>query len=144
MPEMTERVREVMTAVHNMHVLATVGADGKPHMRWMGALVEHPEQPWTFFLVCNKESRKMAQIAANNQAQLLFTNQDKWEIASLSGTVEAADCPECRKMMWDSVPAMSRYYSGPDDPKMAIILFKTECLELLAMSEGHQVYCLEL
>lgn len=144
MSDITARVREIMAGVQNMHVLATVDADGQPHMRWMGALVEHPEQPWTFFLACNKDSRKMGQIAANPNAQLLFTNQDTWAIATLSGAAEAVDCEHARQLLWDGVPAMRRYYSGADDPNMGVIMFKTKCLESVSMAEGLQVHCLEL
>jgi len=144
MSDIPDRVRQAMDAVHNLHVLATVDADGQPHMRWMGAVVEDADQPWTFYLACSKDSRKMAQLAANPNAQLLFTKQDTWEVATLSGTAEEADCPERRKLIWDAIPQLSNYYSGPDDPNMTLIKFKTRCLELLAVLEGHEVYCLEL
>jgi general stress protein 26 len=144
MSDIPARVREVMQAVGNMHVLATVDAEGRPQMRWMGALVEDPDQAWTFYLACGKESRKMKQIAGNPHAQLIFSKQDDWQVATLSGTAEAVDCVHCRKLLWDGVPAMGNYYSGPDDPNMGIIRFTTKCLELLAMSEGHETHCFEL
>jgi len=144
MSDVPDRVRQVMAAAQNVHVLATVDAEGKPHTRWMGAIVEHPEQPWTFLIACGKDSRKMAQIAANNQAQLLFTKQDTWEVATLSGTAEAVDCEHCRKLLWEACPPMRQYYTGVDDPSMGIIMFTTKCMELLAMQEGLKTYCLEL
>lgn len=144
MSNVPDRVKEIMAAVHNLHVLATVDADGKPQMRWMGALVEHPEQPWTFFLACGKVSRKMAQIAANPHAQLLFSKEDDWQMATLSGTAEAVDCEHCRKLLWDGCPAMHQYYSGVDDPNMGIIMFTTRCMESVSMAEGLQTHCFEL
>ncbi len=144
MSEVPDRVRQVMAAVHNVHVLATVDAEGKPQMRWMGAVVEDPDAPWTFYLACGKNSRKMAQIAQNPHAQLLFSKEDDWQVATLSGTAEAVDCAHCRQLLWDNVPAMQQYYSGVDDPNMGIIKFTTRCLELLAMSEAHEPYCFEL
>jgi general stress protein 26 len=144
MSDIPDRVREVMQAVGNVHVLATVDAEGKPQMRWMGALVEDPDTPWTFYLACMAGSRKMQQLAANAQAQLLFTKQDDWQVATVSGTAEAVDCPEIRKLLWDTIPAMHTYYSAADDPKMAILKFTTKCMELLAMSEDHKVHCFEL
>jgi len=144
MSEIPDRVRQVMAAVHNVHVLATVDAEGKPQMRWMGAVVEDPDAPWTFYLACGRNSRKMAQIAQNNHAQLLFSKEDDWQVATLSGTAEAADTPAIRQLLWNAIPDMDKYYSGVDDPNMGIIKFTTRCLELLAMSEAHEPYCFEL
>jgi general stress protein 26 len=138
MSAVPDHVRAIMQAVNNLHVLATVDAEGKPQMRWMGALVEDPNAPWTFYLACGKDSRKMAQIAANPRAQLLFTKQESWEVATLSGKAEAVDTPEARQLLWEACPPMRQYYSGVDDPSMGIIRFTTCCLELLAMAEGHE------
>ena len=140
MSAVPDRVREVMQAVSSLHVLATVDAEGKPWMRWMGAIAESPDHPWTFYIACFKGSRKMAQIAANPNAQLLFTKQESWEVATLSGRAEAVDTPELRQLLWEAWPSMRKYYSGVDDPSMGIIKFTTCCLELLAMQEGHETH----
>lgn len=136
MNEVADRAREIMQAVKNVHVLATVDADGRPQMRWMGALVEDPQTPWTFYLACGKNARKLQQIAQNPHAQLLFSQLDTWQVTTLSGSAEATDSPEIRQLLWDAVPAMRQYYSGVDDPNMGIIRFKTCCGEVLAMGEG--------
>jgi general stress protein 26 len=140
MSDLPDKVREVMKAVSNIHVLATVDEQNAPRMRWMGALVEDPEHPWTFYLACGKESRKMAQIAGNDRAQLLFTNQDSWEVATLSGSAEAVDSVAVRQLLWEGCAPMRRYYKGVDDPTMGIICFTTRCLELLTMAE-HKTEC---
>lgn len=140
MSDLPDQVRAVMQAVHNLHVLATVDAEGKPHLRWMGALVEDPEHPWTFYLACGKNSRKMAQLAANANAQLLFTNQDTWEVATLSGIAEAVDSRQTRQMLLEAVPQIRRYYSSADDPAMGVIKFTTRCLEMLSIAT-HKTEC---
>lgn len=140
MSDLPDQVRAMMQAVHNMHILATVDAEGQPHMRWMGALIEDPEHPWTFYLACGRNSRKMGQIAANANAQLLFTKQDTWEVATLSGTAEALDRLEIRQRLLDAVPQIRRYYSSADDPAMGVIKFTTRCLELLSMAT-HKTEC---
>jgi general stress protein 26 len=142
--EVMDRVREIMEAVQKVHVLATVDAEGRPQMRWMGALVEDPETPWTFYLACSSGSRKMEQIAANPHAQLLFSKLEDWQVASLSGEAEAVDSPEIRQLLWEAVPAMRQYYTSADDPKMAIIRFKACCGEVLSMQEGMEPARFEL
>ncbi len=133
-----ERVRAIMAAQNNLHVLATVDGEGRPQCRWMGALVEDPNTPWTFYLACGKASRKMAQIAANPQAQLVFTDQTKWEVATLSGTAVVENGQAPRQWLFAAVPAMTTYYSSPTDPTLAVIRFRATCLELLATHENLQ------
>lgn len=144
MAELTDCVREIMAAVKNVHLLATVDAQGQPQMRWMGALVEDPQAPWTFYLACGKNSRKMQQIAQNPAAQLLFSKQDDWQVAMLSGTAEDVDTPELRALLWENIPMMDQYYSGQDDPNMGIIRFVTKTLEVLCLQEGHEPRTIEL
>lgn len=136
MSEVVDRVRKIMEAVHNVHVLATVDAEGRPQMRWMGAIAEDPKTPWTFYLACHKGSRKLQQLAKNNRAQLLFSQVEQWQVASVSGMAQEVDTPELRQLLWDAIPQMRQYYSGVDDPKMGIIKFTACCGELLAMQEG--------
>lgn len=144
MSDTVERTRGIMAKVHNMHILATVDGEGKPHCRWMGALVEDPNSPWTFYLACGKQSRKMGQIAANPNAQLVFSDEKTWEVATLSGTAVAEDSAEARQWLWDAIPMRKKYYSAADDPSMGVIKFKAECVELLAMHENREPERLEL
>lgn len=138
MSDTLERVRGIMVAQHNLHLLATVDAEGRPHCRWMGALVEDPQAPWTFYLACGKASRKMAQIAANPNAQLVFSDRSTWDVATLSGTAVVETGPAARQWLFDAVPAMTTYYSGPADPTLGIIKFRTTCVELLAAHESRE------
>ncbi len=144
MAEILQRVRKVMDELDGLHVLATVDEEQRPQMRWMGALVEDPDQPWTFYLACGKDSRKMHQIATNNHAQLLFTNVSEWQVAALSGTAESVDTPEIRALLWEKIPVMEKYYSDVNDPQMGIIKFTTRCMKLLCMHESHEPYCFEM
>lgn len=144
MSDLLDRVRGVMAMQHNLHVLATVDGEGKPHCRWMGALVEDPSTPWTFYLACGKASRKLTQIAANPNAQLVFSDPAKWDVATLSGTAVLENGQPPRQWLFDTVPAMKTYYSAPADPTLAVIKFRTTCVELLAMNESHGPVWLDL
>ena len=142
MSETPELVREIIEAVDGLHVLATVDEEGRPRMRWMGALLEDSHKPWTFYLVCGVDSNKMHEIAQNPNAQLLFSQMDPWKVASLSGTAEAVDTPELRQLLWDSIPAMANYFSGVEDPGMGIIRFTSKCGEVQTMNA--EPHCFEL
>ncbi|MGE5532521.1 MAG: hypothetical protein ACM3VW_10445, partial [Bacteroidota bacterium] len=80
----------------------------------------------------------------NPKAQLVFSNQPKWEVATLSGTAVAEDGAQPRQWLWEAIPMMKKYYGGPDDPNMGVIKFTTKCIELLAMHENREPVCLEL
>ena len=136
MSDTLERVRGIMAQQHNLHVLATVDGQGRPQCRWMGALVEDPTAPWTFYLACGKASRKMTQIALHPYAQLVFTDQAKWEVATLSGIAVIEPGQAARQWMFAAVPAMTTYYSSPTDPALGVIKFKTQRAELYAMHEN--------
>ena len=138
MSETADLVREIIQAVDGLHVLATVDAEGRPRMRWIGALLEDPQEPWIFYLVSGVDSGKMREIAQNPNAQLLFCQMDPWRVASLSGVAEAVDTPELRQLLWDSIPAMETYFTGAEDRAMGIIRFTSKCAEVqTANAEPH-------
>lgn len=145
MAEIGERVREVMAAAKNVFVMGTVDAEQQPQMRWMGALVEAPDSPWTFYIVSGAAARKVSQIAGNPAVQLLFTRlPDYAEAATLWGTAEMVADPEIKQMVWEAIPGMSEYFASADDPNYGVIRFTTRCLELLAMREQHEPYHVDL
>ena len=144
MSEVPDRVREIIAAANKMSVLATVDEKNAPQMRWMGGLVEDPDKPWTFYLACGASSRKMAQIAANPSAQLMLNKPDYSEVATLSGTAEIVECLEAKKVVWEAMPQIEKYFASHDDPGFGVIRFTTRCMEVLAMAEQHEPYCFEL
>lgn len=125
-------------------VMATVDADGKPCMRWMGAYCPDPNNEWILYSACFSGSRKTRQIAANCHMQLMFTSVDYSEVATLIGIAEKVDCPETKKLIWDTVPACADYFSAPDGEDFGVIKFTTKRLELLAMDEKPEPYRLDV
>ncbi len=123
-------------------MLGTVDQQGGPQMRWMGGLVL--EEPLVVWMACGAQSRKVAQLAANPQAQLVFTSPDYMTVATLSGTCEIRADAESRQKVWDGIPALARYSSGPQDPAMVAMRFVTQRVELLGMAAGMQPQVAEL
>jgi general stress protein 26 len=144
MADTLERVRGLMAAQRNVHVLATADGEGRPYCRWMGALLEDPNVPWTFYLACDKTSRKTAQIAANPHAQLLFTDATKWEVATLAGIAVCETGQAPRQWLFAAVPAMTTYYSSPADPALGVIKFTTRRVEFYAMHEKPDIVGVDL
>jgi general stress protein 26 len=123
-------------------VYATSGADGVPHVRWMGA--SYVEDPLTVYLVCGTGSRKLSQISGNATSQLMFHSPDFSRVATLTGRSEAVDDLEIKRRIYENVPQLAEYFSGHDDPKLALIRFTSAHVEMIGLSEGMKVDVAEL
>jgi general stress protein 26 len=114
-------------------VLATVDETRAPCMRWMGDLVL--EEPMTVFMSAMKTSRKIAQIKENPNAQLLFQDHGFKTVVTLFGTCELDDSVDRRKQLWNAMPELKNYVSGPDDPNLAVLRFQTRRIEVLGLQD---------
>ncbi len=130
--EIIAAAREVIEANHTF-VMATVGEDGAPRLRWMGDLVL--EEPLTITMAARAASRKMDQIRRNPQGQLLFNNAEYERVVTLSGEYEIIEDRETRQRIWDAMPSLRDFASGPQDPEVALIRFTTRRVELLVLRE---------
>jgi len=110
-------------------VLTTVDGKGQPQGRWMGGGVL--DEPLTVWMATGVGSRKVDQLRANSAAQLVYADPQFSRVATISGVCEIVADIEPKRRLWEAMPAMSRYVSGPDDPTLGVIKF-----ELLNMAEG--------
>jgi len=118
-------------------VLATVGEDGGPRMRWMGDLLL--DDPLLITMACGASSRKMDHVRANPSAQLMFQTADYTTVVTLFGVCEILEDAETKRLVWDSMPALDHYFPGPDAPEFGLLRFKTQRVELLGLqTHGHE------
>jgi general stress protein 26 len=115
-------------------VLATVGEDGGPRMRWMGAL--YLEEPMTIYMAGGVHQRKMSQIRANPLGQLMFNAPDFGQVVTLFGECAVVNDADVKRKLWETIPQLANYMSGPDDPEFGVVRFDTKKIELLSMSAG--------
>ena len=141
--DIKSRVKALLGDGNVQFIMATVDADSKPCMRWMGAFARDPENPWVLYAASFSGARKMQQIAANPNMQLLFAKPDFSEVATLIGTAEAENSPEIKQLVWNAIPALAQYFTSPEGEDYGLIKFTTKCMELLAMQEQHEPYCVE-
>jgi general stress protein 26 len=139
-----DRVQALLGEGNAQFIMATVDADGKPCMRWMGAFARDPGDPWVLYAASFSGARKMKQIAANPNMQLLFAKPDLSEVVTLIGTAEVEGSPEIKQLLWDAIPMLGQYFTSVEGEDFGIIRFTTKCMELLAMQEQHEPYCLEV
>ena len=119
-------------------VLATVDGEQRPQMRWMGGLFRSPQRKHVLYMCCGAQSRKMAQIAGNPNAQLLFSAPDFGCIVTVEGTAVAVNDPDVKRMVWENMPGAQKYFDSPVNPNFGVIEFTTKCLEVLCMNESHE------
>lgn len=112
-------------------ILATVDQNGAPQARWMGAKVL--DEPFTVYMESHRQARKVGQIRANPNAQLVFQSPDYMLVATVSGKCEVCEDPEIYRRIWEAVPELANYISGPDDPGFGAVKFTAEVIELLDM-----------
>jgi len=123
-------------------VYATVDGEGAPQVRWMGGA--YVEEPFTVYMACGAESRKMRQIAGQAKSQLMFHSGDFSRVATLTGTSEAVTEPEAKRRVFEGIAGASQYFAGPDDPNFGAIRFTCRRVEMLGLSEGMGVESAEV
>ena len=115
-------------------VLATVGEDDGPRMRWMGGL--YLEEPLIIYMAGGARARKMAQIHRDPLGQLMFQAPDFSKVITLYGNCQVLDDSAVRQKLWEAIPQLSKHMSGPDDPEFGVVRFDTQKIEILALQEG--------
>ena len=140
--EIVERARSIIAEEQKAFTMATVSPDGKPHVRWMGAAIV--TEPMTLHLLSGRDSRKVEDIAANPDVELLFSRDDFSEVLAVAGPAELAEDDETKKKVFDAVPVAGDYFSGPDDPKLAVIRMTVRQLRLWPSRDQHEPEVAEL
>jgi general stress protein 26 len=113
-------------------IFATVDAAGAPQARWMGAKVL--DEPFTVYMESHAQARKMDQIRQNPRGQLVFHTPDYMQIATISGVCEVCEDREVYRRIWEAIPELANYISGPDDPGFGAVKFKAQQIEPLFMA----------
>jgi general stress protein 26 len=115
-------------------IFATVDGGGFPQVRWMGG--GYLEEPLTVYMACAADSRKMGQIAAHPEAQLMLQNEDFSRVATLTGTAKAVTESSVKRRVFAGIPGSAQYFSGPDDPGFGVVKFVCSRIEMLGLAEG--------
>ena len=123
-------------------VYATVDGDGVPQVRWMGGA--HVEEPFTVYMACGAESRKMHQIAGEAKSQLMFHSGDFSRVATLTGTSEVVTEGDVKRRVFEGIAGASQYFAGANDPNFGAIKFTCRRVEMLGLSEGMGVESAEI
>lgn len=125
-------------------LMATTDTEGKPQMRWMGALLRDPDCPTVGYMACNRASRKVGQLAANPAVQLLFSSDDLTCVATFMGVGAPEEDVAVRHRVWEAMPMLQRHFSGPDCEELLLIRFEARRVEVLSMKAGPRPIVIDL
>lgn len=134
--------RELIGQLSHAFVLATVTPDGRPGVRYMGALVF--EEPFTLYMETYLKSHKVDEIKANPNVELLLASADFSKILSIRGLAGMETSAEKKRAVYAKVPASGRYFSGPDDPNFAVIRVQAKALDLFDHKDQPSPYRVEI
>jgi general stress protein 26 len=99
--EIMDRVRAILDA-HGVGILATVGKDGKPHVRWLTPVVFSGRQGIIYALTFQSFS-KVAQVKANPSAEWMFQTPLLDEVVTARGKVNVVDNPSLRSETLEAI-----------------------------------------
>ena len=126
-----EILKNKIIAVLKRSVLASVATvkDGKPRVRYMVVLQGNGLTLWTTTFV---QSRKIQEIQKNNNIDLIIGGDEKNFQApylNVRATAEVFTDIQTKKQYWNEM--LKSYYSGPEDPSLAIIVISPQVIEYM-------------
>ncbi len=112
---------------------ATVTPEGKP---WARYVVVFGDQDLNIWFATFKESRKVAQIAANPEVHLNFGVSDVETAESwvqVQGRAEILEDADTKRAKW--YPHLEQIFSGPEDPMYVVCRVVPYRIEYATMAE---------
>ncbi len=127
-----EAARDIMTAAVHC-ALVTIGPDGAPQARMMDPFA--PEEDLTVWMATNRDTRKVAQMRADERVTLIYFDPGNPGYATLVGTVRLVEDSAEKQARWKD--AWSDYYpGGPDGASYLLVEFVPDRLEVVSVKHG--------
>ncbi|MCK5581127.1 MAG: pyridoxamine 5'-phosphate oxidase family protein [Candidatus Omnitrophica bacterium] len=108
-------------------ILTTVDGD-KPKARPMMPYLD--EETGKMLLAILPHSRTIAQIQANPNIELCYIDR-QMNFARVSGTAKLSDDKEGREKVWNNIPMLRQYFTGPEDSNFKLIEIETGEIEVM-------------
>jgi len=136
--DIRQRIRRVVDLGKQIYIFTTVDEENRPRSRYMGTL-DITDDYAVFYLATQQSSRKVKQIGANPNAQLLFVTPDYLETVTISGKAHLESLEDMKHDMWAKNPMLAGYFSSVEDPEYALIRFESEFAEYINLNETRGV-----
>ncbi len=83
-------------------VLASVDADGQPHVRWMTPVVL-PQWPHSLFAVTSPRFPKVIQLNANKQVEWMIQTRSLDQVINVRGQLNVLDNPSLKAQVMEAI-----------------------------------------
>ncbi len=124
-----EAGRDIMVAAAQC-ALVTIGPDGAPQARIMDPFP--PEDDLTVWMATHRDTRKVAEMRAEDRVTLIYYDRDNPGYAALVGRVRLVDAIDERRARWKD--AWSEFYpGGPENESYLLIEFVPDRLEVVSV-----------
>src|SRR3989338_623656 len=80
------------------------------------------------------QSRTIQQIKENPLVEICYVDR-KMCYCRVSGKATVSDDPEKKEAVWNNVPMLRQYFSGPQDPQFVLIEINTETAEVMSPTQ---------
>jgi uncharacterized pyridoxamine 5'-phosphate oxidase family protein len=106
-------VEEVAAALGQAFFVATIGDEGKPHVRPFALAQPYNGHLW---FITGSDQKVFRELEKNPSAEICAFNASQGEWWRLHGEARIADEPGVRKLLFENDPRLNLLYQGPDDP----------------------------
>ena len=106
--------------------LATI-EDNQPRVRPM---MPHLNDDGKLLLALLGRSRSIAQIKENPRVEFCFVDRKMW-YARVSGKAVISDNKENKETLWNNIPMLKQYFSGPEDANFILAEIDIETVEAM-------------
>ena len=80
------------------------------------------------------QSRTIQQIKENPLVEICYVDR-KMCYCRVSGKATVSDDPEKKEAVWNNIPMLRQYFSGPQDPQFVLIEINTETAEVMSPTQ---------
>ena len=119
MVEIDRMIEEVGAAI-----LATVGKDGEPHMRWMTPAILR-ERPGVVFAVTSASFGKVKDIEENQSVQWIFQTKTLNRIITLNGYINLIDNSSIRSEVLEAIGNKLRVFWNYNEDERDLLVLET-------------------
>ncbi|MFA5087615.1 MAG: pyridoxamine 5'-phosphate oxidase family protein [Candidatus Omnitrophota bacterium] len=107
--------------------LATI-EDNQPRVRPMSPYLD---ESGNLLVAIISQCRSIPQIKKNPLVEICYVDR-KMCFARISGKAKINDNPSQKELVWNNLPMLRQYFSGPEDPTFVLVEIDTDKVEAMS------------
>jgi uncharacterized pyridoxamine 5'-phosphate oxidase family protein len=120
--------QEVIDMIKDAAICSFATTEGdQPRVRPM---MPYLTEQGDFLLAVLSHSRTIAQVKKNPNVEMCYLDRKMW-FARVTGKARVSEDLEKRKIVWNNIPMLRQYFSGPEDKSFVLIEIATQQVEAM-------------